>query len=88
MYVIVGVDPTKRYLYLQVLGGKAFLEHLQDPEPIPGKVTSTFTFYVHFKGQRFRSRPVPCACEPDISEGTEIKLFLFLLFHVILLIFS
>ena len=69
LYVTVGVDPTKRYLYLQILGGKAFLEHLQDPEPMPGKVTSTFTLYVHFKGQRFRSRPVPCACEPDINEG-------------------
>ena len=63
------MDPTKRYLYFQVLGGKAFLEHLQDPEPMPGKVTSTFTLFVHFKGQRFRSRSVPCACEPDINEG-------------------
>ncbi|PFX21677.1 Centrosomal protein of 76 kDa [Stylophora pistillata] len=70
----VGVDPTKRYLYLQVLGGKAFLEHLQDPEPLPGKVTSTFTLHVHFKGQRFRSRPVPCACEPDINEGFLLEL--------------
>ncbi|CAH3154354.1 unnamed protein product [Pocillopora meandrina] len=70
----VGVDPTRRYLYLQVLGGKAFLEHLQDPEPLPGKVTSTFTLYVHFKGQRFKSRPVPCACEPDINEGFLLEL--------------
>lgn len=70
----VGVDPSKRYLYLQVLGGKAFLEHLQDPEPMPGKVTSTFTLHVHFKGQRFRSRPVPCACEPDITEGFLLEL--------------
>ena len=69
LFVIVSVDPSKRYLYLQVLGGKAFLEHLQDPEPIPGKVTSTFTLHVHFKGQRFKSRPVPCACEPDLTEG-------------------
>ena len=65
----MGVDPTKRYLYFQVLGGKAFLEHLQEPEPIPGQVSSTFTLHVHFRGQRFRSRPVPCACEPDINEG-------------------
>ena len=72
LYVTVGVDPTKRYLYLQTLGGKAFLEHLQDPEPMPGKVTSTFTLYVHFKGQRFKSRSVPCACEPDINEGKSI----------------
>ena len=34
------IDPTRRYLYLQVNGGKAFLEHLnQDPSPLPGKVS-------------------------------------------------
>ena len=69
----VGVDPTKRYLYVQVLGGKAFLEHLQDPEPMPGRVTSTFTLHLHYRGQRFKSRPVPCACEPDINEGIYLK---------------
>eukprot|EP00112_Aurelia_sp_Birch-Aquarium-sp1_P012545 Seg2636.3 transcript_id=Seg2636.3/GoldUCD/mRNA.D3Y31 product="Centrosomal protein of 76 kDa" protein_id=Seg2636.3/GoldUCD/D3Y31 len=63
------LDPNKRYIYLQVLGGKAFLEHLQDPEPLPGRATSTFNLYVHFREQRFRSRPVPCACEPDFQEG-------------------
>ncbi|XP_072251049.1 centrosomal protein of 76 kDa isoform X2 [Leuresthes tenuis] len=63
------IDPSRRYLYLQVLGGKAFLEHLQDPEPLPGQVCSTFTLYLHFRNQRFRSKPVPCACEPDLREG-------------------
>lgn len=63
------VDPARRYLYLQVLGGKAFLEHLQEPEPLPGQVCSTFTLYLHFRNQRFRSKPVPCACEPDLQEG-------------------
>ncbi|XP_056900186.1 centrosomal protein of 76 kDa isoform X2 [Takifugu flavidus] len=63
------VDPSRRYLYLQVLGGKAFLEHLQEPEPLPGQVCSTFTLYLHFRNQRFRSKPVPCACEPDLKEG-------------------
>nr|XP_006636031.1 PREDICTED: centrosomal protein of 76 kDa [Lepisosteus oculatus] len=63
------IDPTRRYLYLQVLGGKAFLEHLQEPEPLPGQVCSTFTLYLHFRNQRFRSKPVPCACEPDLQEG-------------------
>ena len=65
----VSLDPTKRYLYLQVLGGKAFLEHLQEAEPLPGQVTSMFTLHLHFKGQRFRSRPAVCSCEPDIHEG-------------------
>ncbi|KAL6054152.1 hypothetical protein STEG23_020658, partial [Scotinomys teguina] len=63
------VDPTRRYLYLQVLGGKAFLEHLQEPEPLPGQVCSTFTLCLHYRNQRFRSKPVPCACEPDFHDG-------------------
>ncbi|KAM7126879.1 centrosomal protein of 76 kDa isoform 3-T3 [Molossus nigricans] len=63
------IDPTRRYLYLQVLSGKAFLEHLQEPEPLPGQVCSTFTLCLHFRNQRFRSKPVPCACEPDFHDG-------------------
>lgn len=63
------IDPTRRYLYLQVLGGKAFLEHLQEPQPLPGQVSSSFTLCLHFRNQRFRSKPVPCACEPDFHDG-------------------
>nr|XP_061800611.1 centrosomal protein of 76 kDa-like isoform X1 [Nerophis lumbriciformis] len=63
------IDPSRRYLYLKVLGGKAFLEHLQEPEPLPGQVCSTFTLFLHFRNQRFHSKPVPCACEPDLQEG-------------------
>ncbi|KAI1894100.1 hypothetical protein AGOR_G00112350 [Albula goreensis] len=63
------IDPTWRCLYLQVLGGKAFLEHLQEPEPLPGQVCATFTLYLNFRNQRFRSKPVPCACDPDLLEG-------------------
>ncbi|CAL1610487.1 unnamed protein product [Knipowitschia caucasica] len=63
------IDPCRRQLFLQIQGGKAFLEHLQEPEPLPGQVCSTFTLHLHFRNQRFRSKPVPCACEPDINEG-------------------
>ncbi|CAJ1061468.1 centrosomal protein of 76 kDa [Xyrichtys novacula] len=69
------IDPSRRYLYLQVLGGKAFLEHLQEPEPLPGQVCSTFTLYLHFRNQRFRSKPVPCACEPDLKEGFFLEIY-------------
>ncbi|XP_043923127.1 centrosomal protein of 76 kDa [Protopterus annectens] len=65
----VNIDPSRRYLYLQVNGGKAFLEHLQEPEPLPGQICPTFILYMHFRNQRFRSKPVPCACEPDIQDG-------------------
>uniref|UniRef100_A0A8C5QYR8 Centrosomal protein of 76 kDa n=1 Tax=Leptobrachium leishanense TaxID=445787 RepID=A0A8C5QYR8_9ANUR len=63
------VDPTRRYLHLQIMGGKAFLEHLQELEPLPGQVCSTFTLCLHFRNQRFRSKPVPCACDPDFQDG-------------------
>ncbi|KAK3589311.1 hypothetical protein CHS0354_026966 [Potamilus streckersoni] len=68
------IDPTRRYLYFHIKTGKAFLEHLEDTETTPGQVISVFTFHVHFRGQRFRSRPVPCACEPDIDEGFLLEL--------------
>ncbi|XP_060630998.2 centrosomal protein of 76 kDa isoform X2 [Anolis sagrei] len=69
------IDPTRRYLYLQVLSGKAFLEHLQEPEPLPGQTCSTFTLCLHFRNQRFRSKPVPCACEPDFSDGFLLEVY-------------
>ncbi|XP_003219767.2 centrosomal protein of 76 kDa isoform X1 [Anolis carolinensis] len=69
------IDPTRRYLYLQVLGGKAFLEHLQEPEPLPGQTCSTFTLCLHFRNQRFRSKPVPCACEPDFNDGFLLEVY-------------
>ncbi|XP_062986598.1 centrosomal protein of 76 kDa isoform X2 [Elgaria multicarinata webbii] len=69
------IDPTRRYLYVQVLGGKAFLEHLQEPEPLPGQNCSTFTLCLHFRNQRFRSKPVPCACEPDFSDGFLLEVY-------------
>jgi len=65
------LDPNKRYLYLQICGGKAFLEHLQDPEPIPGRATSMFKLHVKFREHRFTSQPVPCSCDPDIQEDTK-----------------
>ncbi|XP_051921542.1 centrosomal protein of 76 kDa isoform X2 [Hippocampus zosterae] len=42
------IDPSRRHLYLQVLGGKAFLEHLQEPEPLPGQ--EGFLFQIHIDG--------------------------------------
>lgn len=69
LFLLANISPLRRYLYLQVLGGKAFLEHLQEPEPLPGQVCSTFILHLHFRNQRFHSKPVPCACEPDLQEG-------------------
>lgn len=75
LHFTANIDPTRRYLYLQVLGGKAFLEHLQEPEPLPGQICSTLTLCLHFRNQRFRSKPVPCACEPDFSDGFLLEVY-------------
>lgn len=66
------LHPHKRYLLVHVRGGRAFLEHINEEgdTSIPGHHyrRPTFTLYVCFRGQRYQSREVPCACEPDIHE--------------------
>lgn len=62
---------SKRCLFIQVLGGRAFLDHLADPPPCPH---AHFTLHVHFRGQRYHSRDVTCACEPDFREGFLLEL--------------
>ena len=66
------LHPHKRYLLVHVRGGKAFLEHINEEDDVsmPGHHhrRPTFTLYVCFRGQRYQSREVPCACEPDIHE--------------------
>jgi centrosomal protein CEP76 len=68
------IDPSRRYLYLYIKAGKAFLEHIEENNGAPGQVASYFTFHILFRGQRFKSRPVACACEPDIDEGFLLEL--------------
>lgn len=68
------IDPSRRYLYLYIKSGKAFLEHIEEDTGNPGQVASYFTFHVLFRGQRFKSRPVACACDPDIDEGFLLEL--------------
>jgi len=63
------IDPSRRHLFLQISGGRAFLEHLNDNE-----VDSLLTVHVHFRGQRFCSQPVPCACEPNFNEVFVLEL--------------
>ena len=79
------IDPKKRHLYLQFLGGRAFIEYMNDSngdiggvgtenDNVNNNATSTLTLDVFFRGQRFRSRPASCACEPDLKEGFLLQL--------------
>ncbi|GFN79292.1 centrosomal protein of 76 kda [Plakobranchus ocellatus] len=69
------IDPSRRYLYFVVQGGRAFLEHLHEPDAIPGqRVSAYFTLHIYFRNQRFKSRPVACAVEPEFDEGFLLEL--------------
>lgn len=62
-------------MYLLVKGGKAFLEHLNDADVMPGqKVSGYFTLHLYFRNQRYKSRLVPCAVEPEFDEGFLLEL--------------
>ena len=74
IYIPANIDPSRRYLYFYIKAGKAFLEHIDENNGTPGQVASYFTFHILFRGQRFKSRPVACACEPDIDEGFLLEL--------------
>lgn len=66
---------SKRCLYVQVLGGRAFLDHLMEPTPTScHQCSSSFVLHVLFRGQRFHSRSIPCACEPKINESFLLEL--------------
>ena len=68
---------AKRCLMLQVLGGRAFIDHLHDDHTIPSSSSSSspfFILHVYFCGQRFISSPVQCACEPEIRETFLLEL--------------
>ena len=58
---------NKRYLFLQVRGGRAFLDHLQDGHTPHSH--ASLTLHALFCGQRFRTRPAPCSCEPNLRES-------------------
>eukprot|EP00731_Ephydatia_muelleri_P026236 Em0018g336a len=64
-------NQTRDTFFLQVLGGKAFLDHLQESE---SSLQQFFILHVHFRGQRLCSKPIPCSCEPAFHEGFLLEL--------------
>lgn len=62
----------KRCLFLQVIGGRAFIEHLSDGTC--NDCRSSFILHIHFRNQRFHSKAVPCSCDPDFREGFLLEL--------------
>ena len=56
---------SRRCLFIQVIGGRAFLDHLDNTSSC---CHANFTLHLIFRGQRFFSGDVPCACEPEFKQ--------------------
>lgn len=54
-------SPFRRFLLLKINGGRAFVDHAASDQ-------GSFVLHLHFRNQRFRSRPVPCCLEPSFDE--------------------
>uniref|UniRef100_UPI00358E81E0 centrosomal protein of 76 kDa isoform X2 n=1 Tax=Myxine glutinosa TaxID=7769 RepID=UPI00358E81E0 len=67
----LGIDVARRHLCLEVQGGRAFLEHLGMQ---PRESAGTLSLSLHCRAQRCRTRPAPCACEPDLRASFVVQL--------------
>lgn len=70
-FISVPIDPSNKYLFLKVTGGRAFIEHLENDAAISssGCVPSYFILYIYFQDQRFKSKPTLCTVEPEFNDG-------------------
>ena len=56
-----------RGLELSLLRARAFLEHLQSEDQLPGGLGPTFSIHASFQGQRHASPELPCLCELELQ---------------------
>ena len=62
--------PNDRYLHVRLLGGRAFLEHL-DSEPSKHE---KLIAVIHFGTHRFTSKPTECSCDPPFDDSFLINI--------------
>eukprot|EP00659_Diplonema_papillatum_P001711 gene1711-2583_t len=58
----------RRHLRVQLVGGRAFLEHLDIDPSIRSAANEKLFACVQFGGQRFKSRGVDCVCDPPFDD--------------------
>eukprot|EP00697_Spironema_sp_BW2_P007744 gnl/Spiro4/22113_TR10881_c0_g1_i1.p1 gnl/Spiro4/22113_TR10881_c0_g1~~gnl/Spiro4/22113_TR10881_c0_g1_i1.p1 ORF type:complete len:654 (-),score=146.58 gnl/Spiro4/22113_TR10881_c0_g1_i1:127-2022(-) len=65
-------DPSssRRFVYMRILGGRAFTDELVNQD----SSVSTMQLHLHFRSQRFQSRPVPSGVEPPFDEAFMIDM--------------
>ncbi|XP_071531063.1 centrosomal protein of 76 kDa-like isoform X5 [Panulirus ornatus] len=69
LHVQEQIVPGRRYLYLRVCNGRAFVDHLKVKTSPAVDNQSYLTFHLALRSQRFETHGVPCVCEPAINEG-------------------
>ncbi|KAG1656157.1 Centrosomal protein [Nymphon striatum] len=53
---------------LKILGGRAFLDYLNQDYVLPGEKASQLTLYLQFLGQKYESKSTVCVSEPDFKD--------------------
>ena len=66
MFICSLIGKHGQFVYLQLLGGRAFIDYINEPQTPP---TTRFIFHVYHGNQHFVSAPVISSCDPDIEEG-------------------
>ena len=69
-----GVKEGVRGLSVTLIRGRAFLEHLQSEEMLPGTPAPTFFIHAYFQGQRLVSPELPCHCDLEIAHTFRFSL--------------
>jgi hypothetical protein len=63
------VPKGRRYLHVRLVGGKAFVDQLAEPDHLGGP---NYLAFLHLDRQRFRSRPTPC--KPPLKHTTHKRI--------------
>eukprot|EP01063_Lacrimia_lanifica_P013728 TRINITY_DN20343_c0_g1_i1.p1 TRINITY_DN20343_c0_g1~~TRINITY_DN20343_c0_g1_i1.p1 ORF type:complete len:661 (+),score=204.26 TRINITY_DN20343_c0_g1_i1:103-2085(+) len=76
----VQTDGAARYLHVRLMGGRAFLEHL-DTDPVAttfvnqaARPREQLFACLQFGGQRFKSAGADCVCDPDLDDSFLVNL--------------
>jgi hypothetical protein len=74
----VKITPGRRYLHVQLHGGRAFVESLIDDalslRGQKGGASASLQLCVQYRGQRFKSHHVPYTVEPRFDDSFLIDL--------------
>lgn len=61
--------PGRRYMYVKVKRGRAFVDHLEPSGSPTIKNNPSFTVDIIMKAQRERTKSVLCSCDPEVNQG-------------------